>query len=141
MSEDRSRQRLGRGLASLIGPGNHGGFRPTATNKAPEADSAAPLSAERVVALDRLVPNPNNPRRTFSEDELADLTASVRKHGIVQPLLVRPDPDREGGFEIVAGERRYRAAKAAELKDVPIVLRAIDDRTDRKCPADRSQRH
>lgn len=128
MSEDRSRQRLGRGLASLIGPGNHGGFRPTAANKAPEADSAAPLSAERVVALDRLVPNPNNPRRTFSEDELADLTASVRKHGIVQPLLVRPDPDREGGFEIVAGERRYRAAKAAELKDVPIVLRDIDDR-------------
>ncbi|MCK5931954.1 MAG: ParB/RepB/Spo0J family partition protein [Fulvimarina manganoxydans] len=128
MSEDRSRQRLGRGLASLIGPGNHGGFRPAAANKVPEAESAVPMQAERVVALDRVVPNPNNPRRTFSEDDLADLTASVRKHGIVQPLLVRPDPDREGGFEIVAGERRFRAAKAAELKEVPIVLRDIDDR-------------
>ncbi|MEF2552149.1 ParB/RepB/Spo0J family partition protein [Aurantimonas sp. A2-1-M11] len=129
MNEDKSRQRLGRGLASLIGasaaaPARPGqGFGAQAEQPAPPA-----IPAERHISIDAISPNPNNPRRTFHEADLDDLTASVRNHGVVQPLLVRPRPGEPDGYEIVAGERRWRAARAAGLKEVPVVLREIGDR-------------
>ncbi|GGE06833.1 chromosome partitioning protein ParB [Aureimonas endophytica] len=132
MTEDRSRQRLGRGLASLIGGDRPSPLRPGLSPLGPAASAApAPASApqaERHVAIDALGPNPRNPRRNFDTGDLEELTASIRAHGIVQPILVRPMPGAEGRFEIVAGERRWRAAKAAALKDVPIVLRSLSDR-------------
>ncbi|MBO0664288.1 ParB/RepB/Spo0J family partition protein [Jiella sp. MQZ9-1] len=127
MSEDRSRQRLGRGLASLIGSGVAAPARPV-----PGFDSQQPatptVQAEGQVPIIRITPNPHNPRRTFRQDELEELAASIRHHGVVQPLLVRPLPGRDGHFELVAGERRLRAAQLAGLRDVPVVTREINDR-------------
>ncbi|MBP0616450.1 ParB/RepB/Spo0J family partition protein [Jiella mangrovi] len=126
MSEDRSRQRLGRGLASLIGAGAAGASRPVPGF---ETQPAAPtIQPERTVPVDRITPNPHNPRRSFREDELAELSASIRQHGVVQPLLVRPLPSDATRFELVAGERRLRAALLAGLAEVPVVLREINDR-------------
>lgn len=130
MSEDKSRARLGRGLASLIGAGGTAGRGDRAPSPFPSLDAAAaqPAGGERRVSPDRLVANPRNPRRNFVEADLADLTASVKAHGVVQPILVRRRPDHPTGFEIVAGERRWRAAKAAGLEAVPVVIREISDR-------------
>ncbi|MBP2551321.1 ParB family chromosome partitioning protein [Neorhizobium galegae] len=118
MSEDLSKRRLGRGLAALIG----------------EMDQALPVGepAARAVNPDRLVPiehvlrNPRNPRRTFDEAELQDLASSIRQHGIVQPVVVRPVGN---DFEIIAGERRWRAAQLSGLIEIPVIVRDVDDRT------------
>lgn len=133
MSDDKGRQRLGRGLASLIGgsastaPATPRSGVPGGTPFAsPAGRPRAAEPGERLVAPGAIGPNPRNPRRTFNEDELAELTASVRQHGVVQPILVRPATD--GRFEIVAGERRWRAATAAGLAAIPVVVREITDR-------------
>jgi ParB/RepB/Spo0J family partition protein len=122
MTEDRSRQRLGRGLAALIGSG---GAAPARTSS-----GFAPIEAtgERKIAVALLSPNPRNPRRYFDETDLADLSASIRTHGVVQPILVRAKEAVPGEFEIVAGERRWRAAQKAGLSEVPVVVREISDR-------------
>lgn len=73
-----------------------------------------------------VVPNPDQPRRQFDDEALSELAASVEKHGILQPLLVRPMPD--GSYQIVAGERRWRAARMAGLTEVPVVIRELSDR-------------
>ena len=129
MSEDRSRQRLGRGLASLIGSGAAGPARPVPGFSSPPPQPAEPtIAPERTVPVDRITPNPHNPRRSFREDELGELAASIRQHGVVQPLLVRPMANDSSRFELVAGERRLRAAILAGLAEVPVVLREINDR-------------
>ena len=127
MTEDRSRQRLGRGLASLIGGGGASGpSRPVpGFDPQPAAPSVAP---ERSVPIASITPNPHNPRRSFREEELAELAGSIRQHGVVQPLLVRPLASDRSRFELVAGERRLRAAILAGLSDVPVVLRELNDR-------------
>ena len=84
--------------------------------------------ASKTVTL-RLVdvrPNPEQPRRQFDEKALSELASSIEKHGVLQPLVVRPMPD--GGYEIVAGERRWRAARLAGLAEVPVVIRELSDR-------------
>ncbi|KQT42912.1 chromosome partitioning protein ParB [Aureimonas sp. Leaf454] len=124
-NEDRSRQRLGRGLASLIGSGGIGGpVRAMGAGGQPNGEG----SGSRKVAVSRLTPNPRNPRRNFDEAELGDLTNSIRTHGVVQPILVRPKPGVPGSFEIVAGERRFRAGQMAGLSEMPVVVRDITDR-------------
>ncbi|MCE7030400.1 ParB/RepB/Spo0J family partition protein [Jiella avicenniae] len=126
MTEDRSRQRLGRGLASLIGGGASGPSRPVpGFDPQPAAPSVAP---ERSVPTASIAPNPHNPRRHFREEELSELAASIRQHGVVQPLLVRPLGGDRSRFELVAGERRLRAAILAGLAEVPVVLRELNDR-------------
>jgi len=112
------KSRLGRGLAALIGD---------------MAPIEAPRLAENVQAGQRRLPvefliaNRANPRRDFDSDQLDELTSSIREKGVMQPLLVRPtsDPDQ---FEIIAGERRWRAAQRAGLHDVPVVVREVDDK-------------
>lgn len=115
MSDDISRKRLGRGLAALIG-------------EMDKPASAAQVSAspDRKVPIEFISANPRNPRRHFAESELADLAASIREHGIVQPIVVRPA--QGGRYEIIAGERRWRAAQQAGLAQVPVILRDVDDR-------------
>lgn len=118
MVEDPSRRRLGRGLAALIG----------------EMDQVAPLGEQQTKSVnpDRQIPielitrNPRNPRRMFDEAELHDLAASLRQHGIVQPVVVRTVAT---GYEIIAGERRWRAAQLAGLVEIPVIVRDVDDRT------------
>jgi ParB family chromosome partitioning protein len=117
MTEDPSRKRLGRGLAALIGEIDQ---TDQVEAKSPRADGRAPIEF--------ISPNPRNPRRSFADADLADLAQSIREHGIVQPIVVRPSPI-PGRYEIIAGERRWRAAQRAELADVPIIIRDVNDRT------------
>ena len=117
MNEDPSRKRLGRGLAALIGEMDK-----------PAQAAAPPVSADRRVAIEHIVRNPRNPRRSFSEAELVDLSQSIRTHGIVQPIIVRRKPETADLYEIVAGERRWRAAQIAGLTEIPVIVRDIDDR-------------
>jgi ParB family chromosome partitioning protein len=118
MNDDPSKRRLGRGLAALIGEMDQ-----------PIADIAArpSVSADRKVAIDLIVRNPKNPRKYFPEEDLQDLASSIRQHGIVQPVVVRPVAEER--FEIIAGERRWRAAQLAGLNDIPVLIREVDDRT------------
>lgn len=110
---DPARRRgLAKGLSALLGD-------------APAPDQAQ--GATRAVPIELLAPSPLQPRRLFAEDDLADLTQSVAAQGILQPILVRPDPKVHGRFEIVAGERRWRAAQRARLHEVPVLVRELRD--------------
>jgi ParB/RepB/Spo0J family partition protein len=89
--------------------------------------SGSKLTGVRTIALDRIVPNPDQPRMVFDETSLHELSASVREHGILQPILVRPLPD--GQFQLIAGERRWRASREAGLDTIPAIVEDIDDDT------------
>ena len=82
----------------------------------------------RNIPLDRITPNPEQPRMTFDEDALADLADSIREHGVLQPILVRPTAELHR-FQLVAGERRWRAARVAGLKEIPALIEQLDDET------------
>jgi ParB family transcriptional regulator, chromosome partitioning protein len=118
MNDDPSKRRLGRGLAALIGEMD----QPMS-----EMTNRPPVSADRKVAIDLVVRNPRNPRKHFAEEDLQDLASSIRQHGIVQPVVVRSVAD--GRFEIIAGERRWRAALLAGLSEISVIIREVDDRT------------
>lgn len=117
MSDDVSKKRLGRGLAALIGE----------IDQPVESQSKPSVSADRQVPIEHVSRNPRNPRRTFDPTDLEDLSKSIRQHGIVQPVMVR----RAGNdrYEIIAGERRWRAAQMAGLVEIPVIVRDVDDRT------------
>ena len=105
----KAKSGLGRGLGSLLGEANA------------EVGSSTPTT---MAPIDALVPNPNQPRKNFDKGALEELADSIRQNGILQPILVR----KVGSdYEIVAGERRYQAARLAELKEVPVVIREISD--------------
>jgi ParB family chromosome partitioning protein len=116
MTEDPSRRRLGRGLAALIGEIDR-----------PAQPQQAKVTADRTAPIEFLTPNPRNPRRNFAEAELDDLAQSIREHGIVQPVVARPTGDA-GRYEIIAGERRWRAAQRAGLTEIPVIVRDVNDR-------------
>lgn len=118
MSDDLSKRRLGRGLAALIGEMDQ---------PLPVGDSRPSISPDRTVPIEFVARNPKNPRRYFDETELQDLAGSIRQHGIVQPVVVRTRD--QGRFEIIAGERRWRAAQLAGLVEIPVIVRDVDDRT------------
>lgn len=117
MSDDPSRKRLGRGLAALIGEMD---------KPAQQSASTPRIGADSRVPIEFVTQNPRNPRRTFGEADLADLAQSIREHGIVQPVVVRTTP--AGRYEIIAGERRWRAAQRAGLTELPVIIRDVDDR-------------
>ena len=112
---DEARSRLGRGLASLIG--DVGG----------ESAKTERARAQRRVPIELLKPNPRNPRKSFVEAELDELAESIRQHGVIQPIVARPVRGAPDNFEIIAGERRWRAAQRAGLHDVPIVPVEVTD--------------
>ncbi|MEP0521613.1 MAG: ParB/RepB/Spo0J family partition protein [Hyphomicrobiales bacterium] len=119
MADDKSRKRLGRGLAALLG------------DMDTDAEAVERARSQRRVPIEFVSANPNNPRRSFSADELEDLTRSVREKGIVQPILVRPQPGmplEENRYEIIAGERRWRAAQQAGLHEIPVLIQAVNDK-------------
>jgi ParB family chromosome partitioning protein len=118
MKEPKSVQpRLGRGLSSLLSDLNVGSA----------VDAASGDDRRMVVGVDQLRPNTYQPRRHFEAEALEDLTNSIAAKGVLQPLIVRPDPAKAGGYEIVAGERRWRAAQAAGVHQVPVLVRALTD--------------
>jgi len=115
---EEGKSRLGRGLAALIGEvGEEIGTL--------ERKGFTPRS----VPVEFLRPNPRNPRKVFDDDDLQELTQSIKDRGIIQPIVVRPIPNRSNEFEIVAGERRWRSAQKAGLHQVPVVVVNIDDKT------------
>jgi ParB family transcriptional regulator, chromosome partitioning protein len=114
MVEDAARSRLGRGLAALIG------------DVGTESSAERPRGQRRVPTTS-LRPNARNPRRMFSEDELDELTASLRERGMIQPIVARPVRGAPDAFEIIAGERRWRAAQRAGLHEVPVVIVEASD--------------
>ena len=116
MNAPLQKGRLGRGLASLIGDTPHG-------------NGNIPVEGEqRVVAIDSMRSSALNPRRSFDDRALQELADSIAAKGLVQPILVRRDSKRADGFEIVAGERRWRAAQKAGLHTVPVIVRDLDDK-------------
>jgi len=125
--EDKPRSRgLGRGLSALLGEGE-------AVDAAREMESAADgasrsLSGVRTIPIELIEPNPDQPRKTFNEAELSELAESIAEKGLIQPLLVRPMPGATERYQIVAGERRWRAAQKARLHEAPCVVRELTDR-------------
>jgi ParB family chromosome partitioning protein len=113
---EEGRPRLGRGLAALIG------------DAGTEAAAIDRLRGQRLVPIEFLRPNPRNPRKDFKEAELDDLSASIKERGILQPILVRAITGVADAYEIVAGERRWRAAQRANVHDVPIILIEADEK-------------
>lgn len=110
--------RLGKGLSALIG----------------EVEGTGLVSSEKdetvttnEIRIDDIRANPAQPRRTFNENELDELAASIRQRGVLQPILVRPDPDAPNRYQIVAGERRWRAAQRAGLDVIPAVVKELDE--------------
>src|SRR6266436_3238586 len=113
MSERATRRQLGRGLAALFGEG--------------EGDATVDPAPQRLVSIELIRPGTLQPRRRFAEAELDALAQSIREKGILQPLLVRPLTGEEADFELVAGERRWRAAQRVGLHEIPVIIRPMAD--------------
>ena len=112
------RQRgLGRGLSALLGD----------TGEAPAASEGPTLSSVQVVPIESVKPNPDQPRKVFGREELEELSASIKDKGVLQPILVRSQPNEDGVWQIIAGERRWRAAQIARLTEVPVIVSEMDD--------------
>ncbi|WP_455475059.1 ParB/RepB/Spo0J family partition protein [Bartonella sp. B30(2025)] len=129
MSDDLSKKRLGRGLAALIGDINLNNNLESSSNfdKFTESRIAAPVF-EKFVPIEDISRNPHNPRRHFTDLELDNLAQSIRQHGVVQPVIVRPLRDHPNKFELIAGERRWCAAQRANLSKLPVIIRDVDDK-------------
>lgn len=108
----QKKSRLGKGLGALIGD---------------YLEPEVPAAGGSRVPLSSILPNPKQPRRTFNEADLAELAASIKENGLLQPLLVRPSPGTADRFELVAGERRFRAISTLGWDEAPVVIREVDD--------------
>jgi len=126
LSSKSSPKGLGRGLSSLLGDS---AVLASVKEQGLEGGVARLSSLAETVRIDiaKITPGPWQPRQVFDEAGLDDLAASIAQHGILQPLLVRPDPAKAGHFQLIAGERRWRAAQKARVHDVPIILREASD--------------
>lgn len=132
---------LGKGLAALLGDDS---WRESSASKKAPPPTAAPAAAAgeaadeagagtRQVPIEFLTPNPDQPRKEFSETELKQLAHSIHTKGVLQPILVRPDKQNSGRFEIVAGERRWRAAQICSLHQVPVTVLDLTDAETLEC--------
>lgn len=122
---------LGKGLSSLLGDSAVvGSLTETAAPQHSDPAVTAPvtMAGEAMVGIEQISPGPWQPRRSFDEGSLKDLAASIRQHGVVQPLLVREKPGHDDAYELIAGERRWRAAQRAGLHELPVLIRDADDR-------------
>ena len=116
MATDSKRHGLGRGLSALLG------------DESEDYATLARMRSPRTAGIDQLRPSRLQPRRSIREDDLADLARSIAEKGVLQPILVRRDPDDPAKLEIIAGERRWRAAQIAQLHEVPVLVRDLSDR-------------
>ena len=115
MSSSISKKGLGRGLSSLMGDTKDVSIKSETSNQ------------ETKISIANLKPSPSQPRRLFDKNSINELAESIKSKGLVQPILVRPSPTETGRYEIIAGERRWRAAQIAQLHEVPAVIRKLDD--------------
>lgn len=118
----RKKMGLGRGLDALLGEA----IRESAPQNIADVDTKKKALADgiAVIAVVDIHPNPAQPRRHFAQEALAELAQSIKRHGVIQPIVVRP---HEGGYQIVAGERRWRAAQKAQIHDIPAIVRDFND--------------
>ena len=116
VSDESGRRRLGRGLAALIGDASS------------EFEVVERVRGIRKVAIDLIKANPKNPRRLFKEEDIEELAGSIRQHGMIQPVVVRPAPAGGSGYELIAGERRWRAAQKAGQHEIPVIIQDVTDR-------------
>ncbi|OIN85597.1 MAG: hypothetical protein AUJ12_08595 [Alphaproteobacteria bacterium CG1_02_46_17] len=133
------RRGLGRGLNALFGDDEVDMDSPVSISHHSEDSSAQNTNADaaagsaglgrRMISLAQIVPGEFQPRHTFRDESIEELAQSIRQHGLIQPILVRPHPQISGTYEIVAGERRWRAAQKAQLHEVPVIIRELDDTT------------
>lgn len=120
MAEKKPERRgLGRGLSALMADVH--------LDEPAEREADRPRRADTRLPVEMLEPNPDQPRRDFSVEALEELAASIRAKGVIQPLIVRNSPRKSNSYEIVAGERRWRAAQMAQLHDVPVLIRDFTD--------------
>ena len=117
MADMKKNRGLGRGLSALM------------ADVGPERTSSSNSSArpDLIVPVEKVFPNPDQPRRSFTDEHLRDLSASIKTKGIIQPLIVRKRSTGNGEYEIVAGERRWRAAQMAQLHEIPVLVRDFTD--------------
>ena len=115
MNSSISKKGLGRGLSSLMGDTSDDLMQTESVNQ------------ETKISIANLKPSPSQPRRLFDKKSINELAESIKSKGLVQPILVRPSPTEVGKYEIIAGERRWRAAQIAQLHEVPAVVRQLDD--------------
>lgn len=119
MSNKKMQSRgLGRGLSALMADVNETVAR---------SDENTSRQPDMMVPIERVHPNPNQPRRHFDTDSLEDLSRSIQEKGVIQPLIVRQNPRQANAYEIVAGERRWRAAQMAQLHEIPVIIRDFSD--------------
>jgi ParB family chromosome partitioning protein len=121
MEKKPERRGLGRGLSALMADVS---ITPEAHDDRSRSTQASP---DRQVPIETVRPNPDQPRRLFRQEDLDSLSESIREKGVLQPLIVRPDPAQEGLYQIVAGERRWRAAQMAQLHEIPVLVRDLTD--------------
>jgi len=115
MADRDKRRGLGRGLSALM------------ADVAETQTVASEGAAEQYVPIEKISPNPEQPRKRFDPQDLDDLANSIREKGVIQPLILRPDPSNRSRFQIVAGERRWRAAQIAQLHELPVIIRDYTD--------------
>lgn len=137
MAKETKRRSLGRGLSALLGE-ETASVVEDQTLSAEENTTAAgrsggdvvPFSSgnQKTIAISKLVPGKYQPRTTFEEEAIEGLASSIKEKGILQPILVRPHPERPGEYEIIAGERRWQASQRAQLHEVPVIIKEMDDR-------------
>lgn len=118
MAKKKDRKGLGRGLSALMADIDSGPDAATPTT---------PRPSDTVLPIEKVSANPDQPRRDFKQEDLDDLASSIAGRGIIQPIIVRPAPGKDGFYQIVAGERRWRAAQQAKLHEVPVLIRDFDD--------------
>ena len=118
-SKKHDRRGLGRGLSALMSD--------VVEDIKPNVDGGQVKRFDQLIPVENIAPNPDQPRRDFPKQELDELAGSVREKGIIQPLILRKNPNKPGGYEIVAGERRWRAAQIAQLHEVPAIIREYSD--------------
>jgi ParB family chromosome partitioning protein len=118
MAKSKDRKGLGRGLSALMAD---------IESSPADAQETKSSPADTFLPIEKVVANPDQPRRDFNKEDLDDLATSIAARGIIQPIIVRPAPDQNGLYQIVAGERRWRAAQQAKLHEVPVFIREFDD--------------
>lgn len=125
------RRALGRGLNALFGSDENDHPSPYSEVESSNTDEQTPQNpnARKLVSISQLVPGKYQPRHHFNTETINELAKSISQHGLIQPILVRPLNDGSDSYEIVAGERRWRAAQKAQLHEVPIIIRELDDTT------------
>lgn len=129
MTSVEKRNPLGRGLNALFGEEEAKPFATAPSVPSPDYATISPSRGITRLPLSVLSPGPFQPRRIFTEENINELAASLKQHGMAQPMVVRPKPNVAGEFEIIAGERRWRAAQRVPMHEVPVVIQDIDDKT------------